>query len=157
MNIIKLRSTPLIVLSDEARIKFNLTLRWNPVAFIENDYQDNGETIIDHATGLRWQKSGSELISRREIDAYVNQLNEEKYGGHDGWRLPTTDELISLIEPEMQSNELYLKKIFDKKQFKCWGADSHDGYMWNVYFNRKRIYYDNSVPHYVKAVRVEYS
>ena len=153
MNIIRLRSTPLIVLSGDARNKFNLTSRWNPVTIIENDYEDNGDTIIDHTTGLRWQKSGSELLPRREIDAYVNQLNEVKYGGYGGWRLPTTEELISLIEPEKQSNGLYLKTIFDQKQFKCWGADSHDGYLWNVYFNRKRIYYDNSVSHYVKAVR----
>lgn len=54
------------------------------------------------------EKSGSELLPRGEIDAYVNRVNIEKCGGYDGWRIPTTDELMSLIEPERQSNGLYL-------------------------------------------------
>lgn len=149
-----LRNKPLNVSSkDSAKKIFNLTPRWNPIVFIENKFEDNGDTVIDHATGLQWQKSGSNLLAYDEIKTYINDLNKNKFAGYDGWRLPTTEELISLIEFEKQSNGLYLNTLFDKKQHMCWGADNFYGHLWNAYFARKRIYRDNSVSHYVRAVR----
>ena len=153
MNVQKLRNHPVIVLYNDAKQTFNLTSRWNPIKTINNDYEDKGCTIIDHATGLQWQKSGSDLLSNNEIEAYIQDLNNNKFAGCDDWRLPTTEELMSLIENQKQSNDLYLNSLFDRKQFMCWGADNHKGYKWNVYFDKKRIFYDNSVSHFVKAVR----
>lgn len=153
MNVQKLRSKPLNVLYDDARGVFNLTSRWNPKLFTDNEYDVEGQTIIDHATGLQWQKSGSELLSIYEIDSYIEKLNNEKFSGYDDWRLPTTEELLSLVEPERQENDLYISSIFDPKQDKCWGADSHKGYRWNIYFKRKRVFYDIKVSHYIRAVR----
>jgi hypothetical protein len=149
----KLRSTPKNILFDDARSLFNLTSRWNPKFFTINEYKDEGNTIVDHSTGLQWQKSGSELLSIYDIDSYIKQLNDEKFAGHVGWRLPTTEELLSLVEPEKQENGLYISAIFDPKQYMCWGADSHRGYRWNIYFNRKRVFYDIKVSHFIRAVR----
>lgn len=153
MKVQKLRSTPLNVLYDDARSLFNLTSRWNPKFFTKNEYEVVGNTIIDHATGLQWQKSGSELLSLYEIDAYIEKLNDEKFDGYDGWRLPTTEELLSLMEPEKQENDLYISPMFNPKQHMCWGADSHEGYRLNIYFQRKRVFYDIKVSHFIKAVR----
>jgi len=143
----------MIVLYKDARIRFNLSKRWNPLSFIDNDYEEKGNTIIDHATGLQWQKSGSILLPNSKIETYIDYLNKDHFAGYDQWRLPTTEELVSLIESEKQPNGLYLNIMFDKTQFMCWGADSHRGYRWNAYFDKKRIFYDNSVAHYVRAVR----
>ncbi len=150
---ITIRSTPLDVPHEDARKTFNLTPRWNPITFITNKLEDKGDTIIDNATGLQWQKSGSDLLSIYEIETHIDDLNNNKFAGYDGWRLPTTEELLSLTEPKKQENDLYLSSMFDPKQHMCWGADSDTGYRWNVYFDTKRVYYDNSVSHYVKAVR----
>jgi hypothetical protein len=153
MKVQKLRSTPVNVLYDDARSLFNLTSRWNPKFFIKNEYEVVGNTIIDRATGLHWQRSGSELLSLYEIDSYIKKLNDEKFAGYDGWRLPTTEELLSLMEPEKQENDLYISSMFDPKQHMCWGADSHKGYRWNIYFQRKRVFYDIKVSHFIRAVR----
>ena len=153
MNANKLRSSPLIVLYKDARDTFKLTPRWNPLSFMKNDYEDKGNTVVDHATGLQWQKSGSSLLPYDGVQAYIDDLNKNQFAGYDNWRLPTTEELVSLIEPEKQSNGLYLSTLFDQKQHMCWGADHHKGYLWNVYFDKKRVFYDNRVTHYVRAVR----
>ncbi|MCP4285817.1 MAG: hypothetical protein GY792_15380, partial [Gammaproteobacteria bacterium] len=66
--VIRLRSEPLTVSQDEFKEVFGLTRRkmdWGtteqaPRTYIENDYEDRGEVVVDHATGLMWQKSGSD-------------------------------------------------------------------------------------------------
>jgi serine/threonine-protein kinase len=153
MKSIKLRKKPMDVDYEHAREIFNLSSRWNPVSFTIKDYEIKEGCIIDHASGLLWQKSGSDLVSIYEIDSYIIKLNDEKYGGYTGWRLPTTEELLSLIEPEKQSNGLFISPLFDTKQTMCWGADSHKGYRWNVYYDKKRVFSDIKVSHYIRAVR----
>jgi len=89
-----------------------------------NDFVDNGDgTITDRATGLMWQKSGSsgaKLWKRARI--YVKRLNEDQFAGYSDWRLPTIDELASLVERETV-NEVHIDPIFYDKQKICWSAD----------------------------------
>jgi len=63
----------------------------------------NGDrVIIDHATGLMWQQSGSPgLDSYNEENTphtYVEELNRAQHAGFADWRLPTIEELASLLE-----------------------------------------------------------
>ncbi|ETR66052.1 MAG: hypothetical protein OMM_13320, partial [Candidatus Magnetoglobus multicellularis str. Araruama] len=69
-----------------------------PLEYIENKYEDHGEIVIDHATGLMWQKSGSDhWISHEDGNKYIQGLNNENFAGYNDWRMPTIDELISLL------------------------------------------------------------
>jgi serine/threonine-protein kinase len=153
MNHIILRNRPLCIENKNAGKAFNLSSRYNPLKYMPNKYEENGLTIIDHLYGLQWQKSGSDLCPLNKINLYIQELNTLRFEGHNNWRLPTTVELISLLEPEKQASGLYISSLFDAKQEKCWGSDHFRGYLWNVYFNRKRVFFDNSVSHYVRAVR----
>ncbi|MCP4108877.1 MAG: DUF1566 domain-containing protein, partial [Desulfobacteraceae bacterium] len=96
-----------------------------PVEYINNDYEDNGDdTVTDYATGLMWQKSGSDKqLQYKYAEVYIDELNRKQFAGHDDWRLPTIDELLSLMEPEKKSNDLFIDPIFDKKQWWCWSSD----------------------------------
>ena len=60
----------------------------------------NGDKIvIDHATGLTWQQSGSsEQITYQSTPNYINRLNRERFANFDDWRLPTLEEAMSLVE-----------------------------------------------------------
>lgn len=57
---IVLRSTPMTISHDNAKSEFGLDDNWLPLRYIENDFEAQGKAIIDHATGLMWQQSGSE-------------------------------------------------------------------------------------------------
>ena len=106
---IHLRSEPAIVARKDAKEMFGVTENYYPRKYIQNDFEDYGETVIDHRTGLTWQKSGSdEEKTYQEAQLYVKELNETRLGGFTDWRLPTMPELMSLIEEKRQSNGLFI-------------------------------------------------
>jgi len=130
-----------------------------PETYIVNDFEVQSEVVVDHATGLMWQQSGSDKsMTYSEAQQYVENLNKETFAGYADWRLPTTPELISLLEPEKSSNELYIHPIFDKTQIWCWSADrlsiGSPGAAWFVDFPTGSVrwnYLDDD--RYVRAVR----
>ena len=89
-----------------------------------NDFVDNGDgTVTDRRTGLMWQKNGtSRNTTWKRARTYVKRLNKG-FAGYSDWRLPTIDELASLVERE-KVNGVHIDPIFDKKQKKCWSADT---------------------------------
>ncbi len=131
-----------------------------PIVFIANAFEELGEVIVDHATGLMWQKFGSpHSMSYADAQEYIKQLNRERFAGYNDWRLPTVEELLSLIEEKKQSNELYIDPIFERKQSWCWSADkrrSNNGSpesTWYVHFDFGNVYGFSPISHYVRGVR----
>jgi hypothetical protein len=126
---VSLRKKPKILRSGDIK---NIYVRYNffdsdrhPSGDFENDFIDNRDgTITDSVTGLIWQKNGSTReLSHREANSYVKMLNEEKLAGYSDWRLPSIEELASLLTRSTKQ-DLYIDSIFDRKQKKCWSADS---------------------------------
>lgn len=121
---ILLRSEPITVPASERRAVFGLQDTNRPIEFISNAFEDRGQTILDRATGLLWQKTGLELsTSAEETQAYIDKLNHEGFAGFHDWRLPTVPELISLFEPEQQENGYFISPLFEAKLIYCWSAD----------------------------------
>jgi len=89
-----------------------------------NDFVDNGDgTITDRATGLMWEKEGSSKeIHYYSAEKYVKKLNKKKFAGHDDWRIPTIEELYSILEPNT-NNKFHINPVFGTKPFHCWSAD----------------------------------
>ena len=120
----RLRSKPETVSEKEAQQQFNVDENGRPRRYIENQFEDQGEVVIDHATGLMWEKSGSpNALNYSQAQEYIAQSNRERFGGYRDWRLPTVDELLSLVERNRQSRGLHLNPIFDSLQIYCWSAD----------------------------------
>jgi uncharacterized caspase-like protein len=123
---------------------------------VKNEFEDNGDgTITDHATGLIWQKSGSpNYMNYENAKAYIEELNSKKFAGYIDWRLPTVDELKSLLTSERQSKVLYINPIFDSKQIWCWTSDTRaSGGAWGVYFSHGSVDWDYGSTLCVRAVR----
>jgi hypothetical protein len=151
---------------------------WNISGSFDNDFVDNGDgTVTDRATGLLWQKGGSlKPLAWRLAKSYVNNLNKSRSAGYSDWRLPTIDELVSLIE-KSDTGGLHIHSIFDRKQKHCWSIDNGDKTSypkisqtrWTVNFVRGRYvlasycilincrspynHYDVAPLNYVRAVR----
>lgn len=115
------------------------------------------QVVIDHATGLTWQKAGSKyLMALEQAKTYVENLSAEKYGGYDDWRLPTLIEVMSLMEPEKKNDELHIDPVFDREQRWIWTADpAGESVAWMVDFIYGSCGRDHvSISHrYVRAVR----
>ncbi len=58
-------------------------------------------TVTDKSTGLVWARDANianKSLKWDEAIRFLKQLNGEKYGGYSDWRLPTRDELQTLID-----------------------------------------------------------
>ncbi len=113
-TVIRLRNTPKTISEDDAPQAFNIDgVPGRPLEYIPNEYEGRGDVVLDRATGLIWQQSGSEeLLSYTKAHKYVEALNRQKFAGYTDWRLPTIPELMSLLEPETGSNGSYIDPIF---------------------------------------------
>jgi hypothetical protein len=90
-----------------------------------NDLVDNGDgTITDRTTGLMWEKGGSSsALYYGKAKKYVKRLNQENFSGYNNWRLPTLEELWSLMEPGVNERGQHIDSVFTHKQSKCWSGD----------------------------------
>ena len=80
--------------------------------------------VIDHATGLMWQQSVSEeRLDWREAEAYVQQANETELAGFTDWRIPTVEELLSLMAQKAK-NEYFIDPSFQNDLLSTWSIDT---------------------------------
>jgi len=93
----------------------------------ENKLKDSGKgTVIDESTGLMWQKGRSPYQNPFPYtNGYINELNRTMYGGYSDWRLPTFEELASLLESQPTS-EGYIDPLFSDSKTSFWTADTAD-------------------------------
>jgi len=125
---ISLRSDPKLVLEED--IKRSLKAHnfydraLNKHGSFANNFVDNGDgTITDRATGLMWEGGGSpsaRIFERSKF--YVRKLNEDKFAGYSDWRLPTVEEIASLLKKD-DNNGIHIDPLFDTKQKSCWSSD----------------------------------
>jgi hypothetical protein len=138
-------------------IEFNFFDRTkNKNGAFPNDFMDNGDgTVTDRATGLMWQKDGSlEGMTWADAKEYVNKLNNDRFAGHSGWRLPTIEELASLMKSSRAKGNLYIDPTFSERQIFCWSADTFGpDAAWYVSFKAGMIRHIYHFFYHVRAVR----
>lgn len=113
---------------------------WNEAGKgVEHEYktlvQDGGLVVLDRATNLMWQKSGSgQGMAFDDLEKYILELNSRRFAGFDNWRAPTLEEAMSLMNPA-KHGQYHLDPEFDGAVI-MWTADRHlkDGTAWIVYF-----------------------
>jgi serine/threonine protein kinase len=119
------RSTAIKVLPSEARQTFGLNREWRPRSFAGGGLQElSPEVLLDPATGLAWQKDGSQnLLAWQEARTYCEELDREHWAGLSGWRLPTIDELLTILRPPARAGDLCLQSAFSPRQRWLWSMD----------------------------------
>jgi len=100
---------------------------WYKFGKFVNDFKANPDgTVTARATGLMWQAAGSDQeMTLERVHEYISELNREKFAGHSDWRLPTIEELASLVQQKEYGSYLYVNtQLFGKKQKRVWSADT---------------------------------
>lgn len=119
--------------------------------------RNNDSVVTDQSTGLIWQQAGSaNQMTWNEAKTYIQQLNQEEFAGFTDWRLPTVEELASLLEFQKKNGNDYIDPVFDAAQGFCWTVDMAAGAnaAWAVAFHSGHVYYDPlDRTNYVRAVR----
>ena len=152
----KVREEPLKCPPDEAARRFGVDALWRPKVYHPALFQDqrNG-SILDQATGLRWQQSGSDYPQTWSMARnYIRHLNRTVPAGHTPWRLPTVEELMTLLRPVPQGRDLCIAPLFDATQRWLWSADRRS-YMAGYYVDVELGFVgwqDFSALFYVRAV-----
>jgi hypothetical protein len=98
----------------------------NPTGEFENSFVDNGNgTVTDRRTRLMWQQDGSPAsMTWPDAVKYVQEINQEGFAGHSDWRLPTVEELASVMERSWLNDDLFLDPVFGSGQKYCWSVDT---------------------------------
>jgi len=98
-QVLSLRCEPVNVCGTRARAIFAVNELYRPVTPVCNRLEVGEETVVDLATGLTWQRQGSRYpVTFAGASSYVEQLNDQNFNGCRHWRLPTANELLSLLE-----------------------------------------------------------
>jgi len=131
--------------------------RWNKSgAGSLHQYVNLTKVVLDKATGLMWQLSGTNaIIKYDQAKEYIIALNNQRFADYDDWRLPTLEEAISLMEPKKNASDLCISQVFDRMQLWIWTADrSIAGKVWIVNFSSCLCDDFEVIDHaYVRAVR----
>ena len=119
------RKTPVRIHPREARAFFDLDDLWRPRQYISNRFLSlDANRILDQCTGLTWQQAGSAYpLTWKQAQTYIRELNRGQSAGFGSWRLPTVDELMSIVTRLPQGLDLCMGPVFDSSQKWLWSAD----------------------------------
>ena len=95
---LRLRSEPVNVCLSRAREQFAVNASYRPVTPVCNRLDIGEHTVIDRTTGLVWQLRGSRYpLTFAGAHTFVEGLNARGVAGCRQWRVPTVNELLSLL------------------------------------------------------------
>lgn len=98
--------------------------RFEPVCATSNGIAGGGACVRDRRTGLLWERGGTAYaLPLAGAVAHAEALARERFAGCAGWRLPTAEELATLLLPEPDLRRLCLAPCFDPAQRRLWSAD----------------------------------
>ena len=109
-----------------------------------SDYVDHGDGTVTHTpTGLMWQRCavGQTFSAAGRCTGTAGEYTWEQakavsngLGGYTDWRLPTADELISLVDYNATSWAINTSIFPDTSEFGLWSASAVSGYSSDAWF-----------------------
>lgn len=153
---VRLRHEPLKVPLNRARKLFEIDPLMQPKAYLVNDFTENGDgTVTDRYTNLLWQAAGSDYpLPWQKAGHYIEGLNLERFAGRNNWRLPTVNELLSLVAPVGEAENICTEEVFDRSRRWLWSCDCRSAVAsWYVSMDMGFVaWQEHSCCYYVRAV-----
>jgi hypothetical protein len=117
-------------------------------------------TIIDHTTGLEWDArptSEADKLNWQGAHDRIATMNTERFAGHTDWRVPTIDELFTLIDHSTHGPSTFEPFRACTLSNDYWSSSTYVGYpqdAWTVnFYNGDVNAFNKSNFNYVRAVR----
>lgn len=115
--------------------------------------------VLDKETGLVWEKSPG--TRNMTWQGAMSQCQNKTMGNRKGWRMPTVEELASLVDPSVSSPGPTLPNghpfIYNVQSITYWSATTTVGdttYAWAVVFSNGGVFgFDKTDNGYVWCVR----
>jgi len=120
-----LRRQPIKVDPRRAPRIFATDALWRPLRYRHRTLMTAPDgTIADRSAGLVWQKSGSPYpMTWVQARGYIHRLNAQDSPRGLVWRLPTVNELLSLLSEPLGDEALCIAPLFDQRQKWLWSCD----------------------------------
>lgn len=123
-----------------------------PQSFSIDSSVENEKIVVDNNTGLQWQQT---VAVKEELELELETEEEYcenlSYGGHDDWRLPTLQELASIVDnskinpsidsdyfPGTPSSDCLTSSKYAKTGKDVWSIDFWDG---TIITSKKESYF----------------
>lgn len=119
------RSSPIRLMYKDIREELQLDNLFRPTHFPQHQLQIVSSLMLyDPHTGLHWQRQGSGYtLDWHQAHTYVDYLNGQEFQGKTTWRLPTTEELLSILRPPTVERDICLDPSFAPSIHWLWSAD----------------------------------
>jgi serine/threonine-protein kinase len=119
------RANPRRVMFKDIRDALQLDELFRPHHFHRHQLQIVSSMVLyDPFTGLHWQRQGSGYtLDWHQAHRYVDYLNEHEFQGKTTWRLPTVEELLSVLRPPSVERDICLDPSFATTIHWLWSAD----------------------------------
>ena len=154
-----------VELSDSATISEGWIMTRDNVTGLVWEIKTDDDGIHDKDNKYTWCDTNSDTNGGiqgtcgdgTDTEDFINDLNDNNFGGYSDWRLPTIKELSTLINsdvpyPELTIDTVYFPNTMPSYYFSS-TAQSAD-LAWSVYFSYGYLgYYYKSDYNYVRAVR----
>ena len=154
--VVPLRSEGRKISPASARKFLNLDDLWRPRQILDHPFERlENRTVMDRQAKLIWQADGSDFaLTWAEAHEYIQELNHRRHGSLDNWRLPTMDELLSIIKPPLYAGDDCLARVFGPWRENLWSADPRSALAaWYVNTDLGfAAWRDFTCPAYVRAV-----
>ena len=109
----------------QARRSFAVDELWRPIRRAAATFEAIGQGVVtDRSTSRLWQQAGSAFpVTWQQAHDYVAELNRSRFAGRNQWRLPTVDELLTLLTNDPQGDDFCIEPLFDRSQKWLWSCD----------------------------------
>ncbi len=123
---IRNRAVPQFLRHRDLKKNLNLDTLMRPRSFTPHRFEFTSKVLLHCLdAGLLWQRRGAEFpVTWQQAQDYVEYLCSNNWQGHSTWRLPTIEELFSLLRPPTLVRDFCYESYFAKDIHWIWSCDT---------------------------------
>ena len=113
--------------------------------------QEVDDLVLDRKTGLIWARNANLAGKQLIWEDATNHFQNLALGYCKGWRLPTKEDLSSLVDASQRDPALPKDHPFSNVQFSYWSSTAYEadsGFAWHVSVNFGFVGYCRKTAHY---------